>query len=57
MDGGLGLGLAIVRKVVEMHGRKVQAESPGEGSGTSFTVNLGLSVKSEMEIVSATEPG
>ncbi|MFS0516720.1 PAS domain S-box protein [Nostoc sp. UIC 10607] len=45
--GGLGLGLAIVRKVVEMHGGKVQAESPGEGSGTTFTVELPLLVRSE----------
>ncbi|MBD2561995.1 MULTISPECIES: hybrid sensor histidine kinase/response regulator [Nostoc] len=45
--GGLGLGLAIVRKVVEMHGGKVQAESLGEGSGTTFTVELPLLVRSE----------
>ncbi|MBD2532221.1 PAS domain S-box protein [Nostoc flagelliforme FACHB-838] len=45
--GGLGLGLAIVRKVVEMHGGNVQAESPGEGSGATFTVELPLLVRSE----------
>ncbi|MEH2278487.1 MAG: PAS domain S-box protein [Nostoc sp.] len=45
--GGLGLGLAIVRKVVEMHGGKVQAESPGEGAGATFTVKLPLLVRSE----------
>ena len=45
--GGLGLGLAIVRKVIEMHGGKVQAESPGEGSGATFTVELPLLVRSE----------
>ncbi|MDZ8223166.1 PAS domain S-box protein [Nostoc sp. ChiVER01] len=45
--GGLGLGLAIVRKVVEMHGGKVQAESLGEGSGSTFTVELPLLVRSE----------
>jgi len=45
--GGLGLGLAIVRKVIEMHGGNVQAESPGEGSGTTFTVELPLLVRSE----------
>ncbi|MEH1787118.1 MAG: PAS domain S-box protein [Nostoc sp.] len=45
--GGLGLGLAIVRKVVEMHGGKVQAESPGEEAGATFTVELPLLVRSE----------
>jgi PAS domain S-box-containing protein len=45
--GGLGLGLAIVRKVVEMHGGKVQAESPGEGLGATFSVELPLLVRSE----------
>ncbi len=45
--GGLGLGLAIVRKVVEMHGGQVQAESPGEELGATFTVELPLLVRSE----------
>ncbi|MBN3889275.1 MAG: PAS domain S-box protein [Nostoc sp. JL31] len=45
--GGLGLGLAIVRKVVEMHGGNVQAESLGEGLGATFSVELPLLVRSE----------
>ncbi|MEH1835571.1 MAG: PAS domain S-box protein [Nostoc sp.] len=45
--GGLGLGLAIVRNVVEMHGGNVQAESLGEGLGASFTVELPLLLRSE----------
>jgi len=39
---GLGLGLSIVRHLVEMHGGIVTAESPGEEKGSVFTVNLPL---------------
>jgi two-component system CheB/CheR fusion protein len=39
---GLGLGLAIVRHIVELHGGTVQAESPGKGRGTTITVRLPL---------------
>lgn len=38
--GGLGLGLAIVRQIVEMHGGTVKAESSGEDRGATFTVQL-----------------
>jgi PAS domain S-box-containing protein len=40
--GGLGLGLAIVRHLVEMHGGEVTAESDGEGRGATFRVYLPL---------------
>ena len=39
-QGGLGLGLALVRKLVELHGGSVRAHSAGEGLGSTFTVEL-----------------
>jgi PAS domain S-box-containing protein len=38
--GGLGMGLAIVRHLVELHGGTVRAESPGRGHGATFVVRL-----------------
>ncbi|MGA7615051.1 MAG: PAS domain S-box protein [Thermoanaerobaculia bacterium] len=38
--GGLGLGLAIVRHLVELHGGTVSASSEGEGKGATFTIEL-----------------
>ncbi|BAZ31666.1 multi-sensor hybrid histidine kinase [Cylindrospermum sp. NIES-4074] len=40
--GGLGLGLAIAKQLVELHGGTILAESPGEEQGTIFTVKLPL---------------
>lgn len=47
VDRGLGLGLSIVRDIVERHGGTVSAESAGEGKGATFTVKLPLRSTSE----------
>jgi PAS domain S-box-containing protein len=47
--GGLGLGLAIVRHLVELHGGTAKADSPGEGQGATFTVTLPVkAIREEM---------
>jgi CheY-like chemotaxis protein len=46
--GGLGLGLAIVHRIVEMHGGEVTAESAGEGRGATFRVRLPAATESQL---------
>ncbi len=55
--GGLGLGLSIVRQLVELHGGTVKAESPGAGAGTTFKVILPfINVHHELGNVERTRP-
>lgn len=52
-QGGLGIGLAIVQKIVEMHGGDVRAESPGIGQGSTFTIHLPALPEERPSLVSA----
>ena len=44
MHGGLGLGLAIAHRIVELHGGRIEAFSPGEGKGSTFRVKLPIMI-------------
>jgi len=54
-SGGLGLGLAIVRQLVEMHGGSVEALSAGEGRGATFVVSLPLATRPEEPLPASAE--
>jgi signal transduction histidine kinase len=55
--GGLGLGLAIVRHLLELHGGEVRAHSDGAGLGATFTVTLPASDGHEAPVVTDMHPG
>jgi signal transduction histidine kinase len=54
--GGLGLGLAIVRQLVELHGGTIKADSAGEGKGSTFIVKLPLAPQGTSRRKKATGP-
>jgi signal transduction histidine kinase/CheY-like chemotaxis protein len=54
--GGLGLGLAIVRRLVELHNGSVLVESPGEGRGATFIVKMPLAAVGGEEYLAKDQP-
>jgi signal transduction histidine kinase len=54
-DGGLGIGLALVKGIVELHGGEVEARSAGAGRGSEFVVRLPLATKSTAAVSPAAD--
>lgn len=54
--GGLGIGLSLVRALVELHGGRVRADSAGVGQGSRFTVELPMLPEADAQSVPDTQP-
>jgi signal transduction histidine kinase/ActR/RegA family two-component response regulator len=55
-QGGLGLGLALVKSLVELHGGRVEASSAGDQRGSTFTITLPGAVVDEAHVLAAPAP-
>ncbi|MEW6373631.1 MAG: response regulator [Pseudomonadota bacterium] len=56
-QGGLGIGLSLVRRLVELHGGSVNATSAGGGAGSSFTIRLPRAEPAQAAAIAAALPG
>jgi signal transduction histidine kinase/ActR/RegA family two-component response regulator len=56
-QGGLGLGLAVARTLVELHGGTIEARSAGMNQGTTFVVRLPLAAPAAASMISSDDPG
>ena len=55
-QGGLGIGLSLVRRLVELHGGRVEGRSAGAGHGSTFTIRLPAVVRVAVDAAPAAEP-
>jgi CheY-like chemotaxis protein/anti-sigma regulatory factor (Ser/Thr protein kinase) len=55
-EGGLGVGLALAKRLAEMHGGSIEAHSPGAGQGSAFIVRLPITQRDATSAVTDVEP-